>query len=218
MSLVPGLSTTSIWPSGKGLWHSGKELVAPYLDLALAVKLAVGALIGLIAGPGLLGYVSEYATYWFAFHEGIRPPLEGIPYLRTAVTTSSFALALLSALAFIVALLAASLVVWLLHCILGYSITIAVRTLFRDRYKNMRRNRVFGTLLYYPEILPALSLFRVLKVCVVIGTFIIYFVVIFSLIYVLRVEHRKAGTRKFYDWHCNCFAIHRYSAYFAALA
>lgn len=56
-----------------------------YLGYALPIRLAIGGLITLIAGTGF-GFIAEYAAYSWAIYYGIRPPLEGIPYLKVAVT------------------------------------------------------------------------------------------------------------------------------------
>lgn len=64
-----------------------KSLWDGYLGLALPIRLLIGAAISGLGGSGLVGFLSEYAAYSFAVSYGIRPPLEGIPYLRVAVTT-----------------------------------------------------------------------------------------------------------------------------------
>lgn len=46
-----------------------------------------------LAGPALIGLISEYATYWYAINENVRPPVEGIPYLSASVTMASLILA-----------------------------------------------------------------------------------------------------------------------------
>jgi hypothetical protein len=67
---------------------------------SLSLKLVLSSLAGVLGGAGLLGYLSEYATYSYAIHFGIRPPLEGIPYLRAAVAFGSLFLLLSAALIF----------------------------------------------------------------------------------------------------------------------
>lgn len=78
-------------------------MINKYLELSLPLKLIVGAILGIIAGPGLIGFLSEYATYAYALRIGIRPPLEGIPYLSATVTAGSLFLAVSAALVFILA-------------------------------------------------------------------------------------------------------------------
>ena len=70
-------------------------------ELALPLRLLLGTLTGIIAGPGVVGFLSEYATYAYALRIGIRPPLEGIPYLRTAVAAGGLILTLSAVLVFI---------------------------------------------------------------------------------------------------------------------
>lgn len=77
-----------------------KEL-GSWLPWTLPLKLILGALLGALGGAGVLGFLSEYATYSYALYFGFRPPLEGIPYLKASVTLLSFVLLVGAALAFI---------------------------------------------------------------------------------------------------------------------
>lgn len=70
---------------------------------ALPLKLLFTAFLGALGGAGLLGYLSEFATYSFAVYYGFRPPVEGIPYLKAAITYGSFFLLLSGAVFFFVA-------------------------------------------------------------------------------------------------------------------
>ena len=63
-------------------------VVNKFLSLSFPVKLLIGA----IAGSGSLAFLSEYATYYYALNENIRPPLEGIPYLSASVALASLAM------------------------------------------------------------------------------------------------------------------------------
>jgi hypothetical protein len=74
--------------------------IETYLPYGLSVKLILGALLTLLAGPGFLGYISDYATYYYAYNMGIRTPLEGVPYIKAAVTAASVFLLFASALIF----------------------------------------------------------------------------------------------------------------------
>lgn len=62
--------------------------VRAILPFSLPLKLLFSAFVSFV-GAGLLGVVSEYATYSYALYYGIRPPLEGVPYLRAAVSFGS---------------------------------------------------------------------------------------------------------------------------------
>ena len=78
-----------------------KWLWAKYLGLALPIRLLLGGVISGLGGSGLVGFLSEYAAYSYAVFYGIRPPLEGIPYLRVAVTTATLVVFMGSAALFL---------------------------------------------------------------------------------------------------------------------
>ncbi|WP_238923775.1 hypothetical protein [Achromobacter ruhlandii] len=69
------------------------HFVKSFVQWSLPAKLLVTAIVGLLGG-GFLGYNAEYATYNYAIQYGFRTPIEGIPYLRAAVTFGSFFLLL----------------------------------------------------------------------------------------------------------------------------
>jgi len=77
----------------KWLWNR-------YIDLSIPMRWLVGAGVGAVGGSGLMGFLGEYAAYSYAIYYGIRPPFEGIPYLRVAITTITFIVFLGSALVF----------------------------------------------------------------------------------------------------------------------
>jgi len=54
-----------------------------------------------LVGAGVLGVLSEYATYNYAIFYGFRPSFEGVPYLKAAVTFISFAFLFFGAFIFI---------------------------------------------------------------------------------------------------------------------
>lgn len=76
------------------------EKMTRALPWTVPLKLIFGAILGALGSAGLLGYLSEFATYSYSIHYGIRPPVEGIPYLRAAVTYGSFFLLISAALIF----------------------------------------------------------------------------------------------------------------------
>lgn len=76
------------------------EKMTRALPWTVPLKLIFGAILGALGSAGLLGYLSELATYSYSIHYGIRPPVEGIPYLRAAVTYGSFFLLTSAALIF----------------------------------------------------------------------------------------------------------------------
>jgi len=89
------------------------SLIKRFSGFALPVRLLASAAVTLAAGTGL-GFVAEYAAYSWAIYYGIRPPLEGIPYLRVAVTGLTVAVLFGGAVVYIAAQLAAHLLLdWL---------------------------------------------------------------------------------------------------------
>lgn len=65
-------------------------------------KFLIGAAISAAAGGGLLSFLLENATHAYALTYGFRPPVEGIPYLRTLVSSGSALLLLAAAMLFAV--------------------------------------------------------------------------------------------------------------------
>lgn len=72
-----------------------------FLGLSLPLKLIVGSVVGAVAGPGVVGVMSEYASYAYALEIGVRPPLEGIPYLSATAALASLVIAILAAIVFV---------------------------------------------------------------------------------------------------------------------
>lgn len=85
------------------------------LPWSIPLRLAVGSILGILGGAGLLGYLSEYATYLYAIRLGIRPPLEGIPYLRPAISLGSVAILLSAAVVFLLGVLLLKLTITLIE-------------------------------------------------------------------------------------------------------
>lgn len=67
---------------------------------SLPIKLTIGGFLAAIGGSSFIGFLSEYATYIYAISFGIRPPLEGVPYLKAGVTLISMTLLIGAALMF----------------------------------------------------------------------------------------------------------------------
>jgi len=70
------------------------KIVDKFLAMSLPWRIILSVLMMFLAGPALIGLISEYATYWYALNESVRLPVEGIPYLSATVTFVSFLLAL----------------------------------------------------------------------------------------------------------------------------
>lgn len=106
---------------------------------SIPLKLLVSALLGVFGGAGLLGFISEYATYNYAIYFGIRPPLEGIPYLRAAVAFASLFLLLSGAVVFAVIVFSLRSFAWYIDAI-PRLFTFPLRLCGRDAKSSERRH------------------------------------------------------------------------------
>jgi len=61
---------------------------------ALAARIGLGSLLGVFTGSTILGFISQYGLFYFAFHHGARIPVEGLDVLSPAVTLFSFLLSI----------------------------------------------------------------------------------------------------------------------------
>ncbi|MGJ0516691.1 MAG: hypothetical protein ACR65O_13190 [Methylomicrobium sp.] len=75
--------------------------IKKFISLSFPIKLIIGSIASVIAGPGVVSFVSEYASYYYALEIGVRPPLEGIPYLSATTALVSFIFALSASIVFI---------------------------------------------------------------------------------------------------------------------
>lgn len=66
-----------------------RNLFSQYAHLSLAIKITISTLTSIFAGAGFIGFISEYATYYYAISNGARLPVEGVPYLQMTITMIS---------------------------------------------------------------------------------------------------------------------------------
>jgi len=78
------------------------SLIKKFVSLSFPLKFLIGSIFGIIAGPGLIAFLSEYATYTYAIRINIRPPLEGIPYLSASVALASLFLSIIAVSIFLI--------------------------------------------------------------------------------------------------------------------
>lgn len=76
-------------------------LLERFLSLSIPWRILLSVLMIFVAGPGLIGILSEYATYSYALSEHVRPPVEGVPYLSATAIAFSFFISLLVSLVFL---------------------------------------------------------------------------------------------------------------------
>lgn len=131
---------------------------------SLPLKFLVAALAGAIGSSGLIGYLSEYGTYYYAVHYGFRPPLEGIPYLKPAVAFGSFVFLLTCSLLFGFVVLTIRSIIKLLdkHFLVSeYVLKIFGNIEFQaiaKRQKDFLKARTFKAFLWRGTLLSVVSL------------------------------------------------------------
>lgn len=76
------------------------RIIEWFLNLTFPWRILLSAMMVFLSGPALIGFLSEYATYWYAINKGVRPPVEGIPYLSATVTFASLSIVLTASIAF----------------------------------------------------------------------------------------------------------------------
>lgn len=67
------------------------KIISEFSQLSLVIKIAISTLASTFAGAGFIGFVSEYATYYYAISNSVRLPVEGVPYLQMTITLISVA-------------------------------------------------------------------------------------------------------------------------------
>lgn len=87
------------------MWEKIKQLLAKYGDISFPIKFAIVALMGSLGGSTYIAFLSEYATYYYAWHEGFRIPAEGSQYLNVAINAIGFFGILVSLLLFLAVVL-----------------------------------------------------------------------------------------------------------------
>ncbi|WP_205952147.1 hypothetical protein [Pantoea stewartii] len=68
-----------------------------WLPLSIPFKIVITGLVGALGGSGYIGFLSEYATYYYAWENAFRIPAEGSPYLKIAISSITFIAILFSA-------------------------------------------------------------------------------------------------------------------------
>lgn len=78
------------------------KIIDNFFALSLFWRIAFSISLAFIAGPAFIGYLSEYATYWYAIKENVRIPVEGIPYLQATVALGSLLVTILVSVTFLI--------------------------------------------------------------------------------------------------------------------
>jgi hypothetical protein len=139
-----------------------KDAFQRYGELSLPIRLLSGAVISLLAGTGL-GFFAEYAGYRWALYYGIRPPLEGIPFLRVTVTALTVTLLVGGAALFMLVQAASSWILRTLENYISQAVTIervinAILPSLEHRNVVTAAVEVFRSIRLLPALISALGL------------------------------------------------------------
>lgn len=135
------------------MWDRLKRIWKLYSDLSIPARLAIGGVVSAVGGAGVVGFLSEYAAYTYAIYYGVRPPLEGVPFLRVAVTAMTFLVYSCSALIFLLLLLLARLLLWYSYNLLRQFLqwSLFLRRYFESLGKLIPVSRKVAKLFVLPE-------------------------------------------------------------------
>jgi len=75
--------------------------ISSFSPLSIPLKMVIVGLVTALGGSGYIGFLSEYATYYYAWNSGFRLPAEGSPYLKITISSISFMLIIFSSFIFI---------------------------------------------------------------------------------------------------------------------
>src|SRR5690606_10988102 len=67
-----------------------KSIVVNLLEANFVIRFAILTFLGALGGSSYIGFISEFASYYYAWDVGFRIPAEGIPYLKLTVSAFSF--------------------------------------------------------------------------------------------------------------------------------
>lgn len=115
------------------------ERLRTAFSYSLPAKLVLGFVFTAFGSAGVLGLLSEFAVYSYALDEGVRLPVEGIPYIRPTVTFVSLVMLFAAACGFVVVYLFAKLSSKYLFAIEDFIRWGAAKLKLSENTKNMLR-------------------------------------------------------------------------------
>lgn len=62
------------------------------MPMSFAIKMLLTGFVTALGGSGYIGFLSEYATYFYAWNNEFRVPAEGSPYLKITISSITFML------------------------------------------------------------------------------------------------------------------------------
>jgi len=66
------------------------RLVRWWADAPFVIKILISISASIVTGSAFMAFISTYATYFYAFRNGARIPVEGVPFLTLTVAIMSF--------------------------------------------------------------------------------------------------------------------------------
>ncbi|MBL0903477.1 MULTISPECIES: hypothetical protein [Serratia] len=78
------------------------ETVKTASRFSIPIKIILAGIVSALGGSGYIGFLSEYATYFYALSNGFRIPAEGSPYLKVTIASISFSAMLLCAIIYMI--------------------------------------------------------------------------------------------------------------------
>ncbi|MEZ8196849.1 hypothetical protein [Vibrio cortegadensis] len=92
-----------------------KNIIASFFKVNFAIRFAILSFLGALGGSSYIGFISEFASYYYAWDLGFRIPAEGMTYLKLTVSALSFIAISLGVLVFSLVYFIGQLVLWYVY-------------------------------------------------------------------------------------------------------
>ena len=109
------------------MYEKFRDIIQYVMNTNFIVRYVLFSLLGALSGTTYIAVVSEFASYYYAWTNGLRIPVEGIPYLKLTISIISFIAILTGSAMFAAAYLVAGMLLW------GLGVLFQ-----REQYKNLR--------------------------------------------------------------------------------
>ena len=89
-----------------------KNIIASLFRVNFVLRFAILTFLGALGGSSYIGFISEFASYYYAWDLGFRIPAEGMTYLKLTVSALSFVAISLGVLVFSLVYFIGQLLLW----------------------------------------------------------------------------------------------------------
>ncbi|WP_404765070.1 hypothetical protein [Vibrio alginolyticus] len=89
-----------------------KNIIASLFRVNFVLRFAILTFLGALGGSSYIGFISEFASYHYAWDLGFRIPAEGMTYLKLTVSALSFVAISLGVLVFSLVYFIGQLLLW----------------------------------------------------------------------------------------------------------